>query len=67
MKTMLQYLKNGGQTLIRDDRNKLVATLQGYGDGTMAAWLDGSGLTSQQEKVTAAGLRRLMKWIDAVI
>ncbi len=67
MKNLLWNLKYGGQMLIRNDRNILVATLQGYGDGTMAAWIAGSGLTSQQEPVTATAVRRLLKWIDAEI
>ena len=65
MKTMLQHLKHGGQVAINDDRIDNVATIQGYGDGTMAVRISGSGLISPEEKTTAAGFRRLMKWIDA--
>ena len=35
MKTMLLHLKNGGQVAINDNRIDNVATIQGYGDGTM--------------------------------
>jgi hypothetical protein len=59
MKTIIKILKTGLDVHIG------LHKISTYSDGTMAVRLAGSGLTSPDEKITIAGLGRLLKWMDA--
>jgi hypothetical protein len=59
MKTIIKILKAGLDVHIG------LHKISTFSDGTMAVRLAGSGLMSPDEKITVAGLRRLLKWMDA--
>jgi hypothetical protein len=65
MKKLLIYLtKGGGKIVIPDTTTPRYFEIYVMDDGSLVVRQSNTGLISQSEKPTAAGLLRLLKWID---
>jgi hypothetical protein len=68
MTKLLAHLAAGGELVISDtvlpNGDQRAFQIFAYTDGTLTVRITGSGLMGPTEKPTAAGLLRLLKWID---